>query len=395
MRVEFIREPFQAGWSLPGLLRDADMGKATHALVASAWLREAGLWQVESSLRAIAARGCVAFLVGVDFASTTWEGVHLARRISEQNVRVFHDARRTFHPKVYLAWNADTAWLFIGSNNLTSRGVEDNFETGIGIRCHASEAVVADVKHWYADLAAAEGRCHLVTDEVLARLRLPSEADVRERRDRYARERAAHGDAGGGASPDLSLFWAPAWPALRPPPGSGSGAPGSGLVNVAGSGGPGGSDQAESDLAAGAARVGLHEGAPERLRRYCPPPRRNLGKSPQMVQVWKALHAEMMSLEHDLGWHYSSPNSTARRTYYWAGLGGLGARDSRLWFLSGDVDYVVANCYGWKKWEDIRMEERLPEPEKNYVKVGTHSMEEVPNTARILSRIYQRLRFEV
>ena len=385
MRLEFIPEPFQAGWSLPGLLRDASLGKATDALVASAWVREAGLRQLESSLQGIAARGSVSFLVGVDFGNTTHEAVHLARNISGQSVRVFYDAQRTFHPKVYLAWNAEAAWLFVGSNNLTGRGVESNFEAGIGIRCGASDAIVGDVQRWFADLAAADGRCHLVTEELLARLRLPTEADVRARRDRIAKEQQAQIEAHDGQGVNLSLFSTPPWAALRPAPDPG--VSGSGMAAHAEPYKP---DENESELASREAELGLREGAPERLRRYCPPARQNTAKSPRMLQVWEALHAEIMSFGSDLGWHYSSPGSTARRTYYWPGVD---ARDSRLWFLSGDVDYVVANCYRWRQWGDIREEEGLPVPERNYVKLRTRSMQEVPNTARVLERIYRRLRF--
>ena len=136
MLSDFEAAPFGDGPSLPAVLANAADGGASQALVATAWLRRAGLAAVHAPLTAIA--GCggpVRLLVGCEFGGTTRDAVTDAVQFGA-DVRVFHDIdpRKTFHPKVYLAWNLRTAWLFVGSNNLTPGGVQDNYEAGLSLR---------------------------------------------------------------------------------------------------------------------------------------------------------------------------------------------------------------------------------------------------------------------
>lgn len=395
MLSDFEAAPFGDGPSLPAVLANAADGGASQALVATAWLRRAGLAAVHAPLTAIA--GCggpVRLLVGCEFGGTTRDAVTDAVQFGA-DVRVFHDIdpRKTFHPKVYLAWNLRTAWLFVGSNNLTPGGVQDNYEAGLSLRCPADAKAIWQVRDWFERMSAAPGRAVPVTPDLLAAL--PTEQQVANRR---RRQRPASRSAGGTGGPG-GLFSAPPWPQLPPSPDQTGTGSASGAETGAGSGGgqagataPPAADQSAHGRGEGAgfgtgtrSGVGAGAGVPERLSRMCPPKLPQVSRAPETRRLWESLHDRLIGLDPDLGWRYAA----ARRAYYWPEAD----QDHLLWFLSGATDQVVVNVYGYAHWEDIRLEQHLPKPTTRYVPVAVRSLNELDHWVDVLDRIYRRLRF--
>lgn len=102
---------------------------------AAAWVNSSGAEKIkESARRFLAEGGCIRAVVGLDFASTSYEGLGillgLETEAADIETYVFFDENRacTFHPKVYLFSNREGARLFVGSNNMTGGGLETNVE---------------------------------------------------------------------------------------------------------------------------------------------------------------------------------------------------------------------------------------------------------------------------
>ena len=142
------------------MLEAAAGGGATRAYVASAWMRRGGLELLAESLRKISDGGAVRFLVGEAFNMTSKEAVEEALRIVDpasgtpsQHVRTYLDRRgsnrRTYHPKVYLAKSEATAWLFVGSHNLTPGGMDGNYEAGLCVVGEPEAQVITDAQQWF------------------------------------------------------------------------------------------------------------------------------------------------------------------------------------------------------------------------------------------------------
>lgn len=102
---------------------------------AAAWVNDSGARKIEQSAQNFLARGgSIRAIVGLDFASTSYEGLRTLLGLEVEGVdietHVFYDENRacTFHPKVYLLSNSESALLFVGSNNMTGGGLETNVE---------------------------------------------------------------------------------------------------------------------------------------------------------------------------------------------------------------------------------------------------------------------------
>lgn len=106
---------------------------------AVAWINQSGASHVEAQLKQfLGSGGRVRAVVGLDFASTSAEGLGLLLSLevegSDIETYVFHDENRacTFHPKVYLFTGANEALLYVGSNNMTGGGLASNIEASMG-----------------------------------------------------------------------------------------------------------------------------------------------------------------------------------------------------------------------------------------------------------------------
>lgn len=106
---------------------------------AVAWINLPGANSImPSAKRFLADGGCIRATVGLDFSSTSYEGLsNLLDLENTGNIKtyVFFDENRacTFHPKVFLFNNQKLARLFVGSNNMTGAGLNTNVEVALGV----------------------------------------------------------------------------------------------------------------------------------------------------------------------------------------------------------------------------------------------------------------------
>lgn len=101
--------------------------------VVAAWAKRSGLTRINGDISAFRNRGGSAHaIVGVSEGGATFQGLQLLLSMFT-TTHVFHDAGRTFHPKVYLASGPDAAALFVGSNNMTAGGVGWNYEAALWV----------------------------------------------------------------------------------------------------------------------------------------------------------------------------------------------------------------------------------------------------------------------
>jgi hypothetical protein len=124
VHVRFVSQPFHGGTDLRDFLQAvaAQPGIRTLRMVV-AWAKRSGLARAADELNAIrASGGMVIAIVGVSEGGATEQGLRMLIEHTDE-AYVFHDRKRTFHPKVYLAESGDHAMLLAGSHNLTAGGL--------------------------------------------------------------------------------------------------------------------------------------------------------------------------------------------------------------------------------------------------------------------------------
>ena len=103
--------------------------------MAVAFARLSGVVRIVPSLREFRERGGVAEAVlGIDLLGTSHEALSVL--LEELNaVYITHtpDPLCTFHPKMYLFDGRRAARAIVGSHNLTSGGLETNYECGLAV----------------------------------------------------------------------------------------------------------------------------------------------------------------------------------------------------------------------------------------------------------------------
>jgi HKD family nuclease len=113
--------------------------KPTHVLVSVAYIWKRGLDAVEKSVKPIAGRA--RFFVGIRNGVTSVQAI---KSLLAMNVKVYAvdtgSRIRIFHPKLYLAANAERADVIIGSANLTLGGLHNNIEASTHIKLDLSNA---------------------------------------------------------------------------------------------------------------------------------------------------------------------------------------------------------------------------------------------------------------
>lgn len=177
MRATWVGQPLEAfgGWTadtLAGVLSDP----AIHEFrVSVAWMKRSGLSRFGGAVVDFRERGGRAeVIVGIDEGGATHQGLSDALEIFD-DVRIFHDPeRRTFHPKVYIAWGPEKTAIIVGSNNLTAGGLYSNYEASLLCEVDFSEdgdrSFVDLVKSWYEALRSDEEVCLPLTRKFLEQL---------------------------------------------------------------------------------------------------------------------------------------------------------------------------------------------------------------------------------
>jgi len=164
MEVRFVVQPFQDGNDLRDFLHAvAQDSELTTLRIIVAWAKRSGLGRAAADLQAVRNRGGkVLAVVGVSEGGATEQGLKALIELSDE-VLVFHDSGRTFHPKVYLAEGGDHALLLVGSHNLTAGGIAWNYEAGLWCRLdltqRADRQIRDDVVAYYERLKADTAVC--------------------------------------------------------------------------------------------------------------------------------------------------------------------------------------------------------------------------------------------
>jgi len=169
MKTRFVGQPFDDFPNLVDFINHARDDRFDELKIAVAWAKQSGLGRVFDALEEFRrAGGKVTLIVGVSEGGATKEGLKLALDIADE-AYVFHDPRRTFHPKVYYASSSGARSLMVGSSNLTAGGLSWNYEASLWIDWDAVEGVdVTDsVESWFAALLDEGDSCSPLTDDLI------------------------------------------------------------------------------------------------------------------------------------------------------------------------------------------------------------------------------------
>lgn len=169
MRFRFVGQPFATHPNLMDFIEHARDEGYDELKIAVAWAKRSGLGRVWDALGDFRAQGgTVLLVVGVSEGGATKEGLQLALDIADE-AYVFHDPRRTFHPKVYLASSSGKRSLLVGSSNLTAGGLSWNYEASVWVDWDAGEGkdVTDEVSAWFDALTAQTGSCRPLTAHLI------------------------------------------------------------------------------------------------------------------------------------------------------------------------------------------------------------------------------------
>lgn len=175
---------------------------------AVAWVNDRGAERIEESARRfLAAGGRIRATVGLDFSSTSYEGLcrllDLGDGGKDITTHVFFDENTacTFHPKVFLFSNATRACLFVGSNNMTGAGLHTNVEAASKVQGGLeSETIIGARKalEGWRDPSREPSRTRPLTRSFLEQLRrrgyVRTEKEIRDRRNAESRSKSSKGE---------------------------------------------------------------------------------------------------------------------------------------------------------------------------------------------------------
>lgn len=219
----FVSQPIAGGYDLQEFVENACADLALdHLDFAVAWVKRAGMNGIRPALESFRARGGhIRGVVGISLGGTSRQGLLLARSVCDE-LYVFHEPARTFHPKVYLGCGGARARTLVGSNNLTSGGLARNYEAAVvsdlDLSDPADKAYFDSVKGFIDGLVSEDELCREATavflDRLLASRRYPlldEDAATGTGEDPVEGGRAPEGDG----PEDESLFGAAKRP-MRP-----------------------------------------------------------------------------------------------------------------------------------------------------------------------------------
>lgn len=129
--------------------------KAVEIKVLIAFLTEAGLTWLPKKKYPISR-----FIVGLDLGITTVKALKTLKN-GGAKVRVFHDTKRLFHPKVVYVRTAKSEHLIVGSNNLTFGGISGNYEVStLSERNAHNDGAFSEFHKHFAGLCSFRGCCY-------------------------------------------------------------------------------------------------------------------------------------------------------------------------------------------------------------------------------------------
>lgn len=177
MEIRFVGQPFDQNANLIDFIEHATVDGFTEIKIAVAWAKKSGLGRVWDALATFREQGGQILLVlGVSEGGATREGLELALGLAD-HCYVFHDPRRTFHPKVYFANSEGKRSLLVGSSNLTAGGLGWNYESSLWVDWGEGEGEdVSDaVSSWFERLVATSDSCRPLTAELIAQMEASSD----------------------------------------------------------------------------------------------------------------------------------------------------------------------------------------------------------------------------
>lgn len=176
---------------------------------AVAWVNNSGINKIFDQMRGFLIEGGrIHVTVGLDFGSTTFEGLGRLLELEQEGdmtSHVFFDENPacTFHPKMFLFRNEEAARLFVGSNNITGAGLETNIEAALSFTGDISNETIQSaldvLEAWRNE--ESDSRTRRLTTGLLTQLRdrgyVLTEEEMRARR---------RSDEGHRTSAELPLF---------------------------------------------------------------------------------------------------------------------------------------------------------------------------------------------
>lgn len=179
MQAEFLSQPLASSNSLDTFIDRLTDPRIEKLSIVTAWAKRSGLGRAADRLASFRARGgTVETIIGVSEGGATKEGLQLAMDLSDE-VFVFHDPGRTFHPKVYLAWGTSRRELLVGSSNMTAGGLGWNHEASLWMSEDdtAISKPFSDAQQWITDLRVQPMSCKKLDAKLLSDLL--SSTDIR------------------------------------------------------------------------------------------------------------------------------------------------------------------------------------------------------------------------
>lgn len=169
MQQRFVGQPFDENLNLVDFIQHATQHHYRKLRIAVAWAKRSGLariWDALANFRHDG--GHVQLIIGVSEGGASKEGLELALSGSDDSY-VFHDPRRTFHPKVYFASSDLEHSLLVGSSNLTAGGLSWNYEASLWLEWKADEddGLTNSVTEWFERLLGESNSCLPLTADLI------------------------------------------------------------------------------------------------------------------------------------------------------------------------------------------------------------------------------------
>lgn len=169
MQLQFLGQPFDREPNLMDFVAHATDQRFDEIKLAVAWAKRSGLGRVWDPLNEYRqGGGKVTLIVGVSEGGATREGLCMATELADE-AYVFHDPRRTFHPKVYYASSSGARSLLVGSSNLTAGGLGWNYEASLWADWGPGEGqeITDSVESWFESLIGRTESCRRLNEDLI------------------------------------------------------------------------------------------------------------------------------------------------------------------------------------------------------------------------------------
>lgn len=129
--LKILNQPFEG--SLGDLLISKLNETYSTFTMITAYAKKSGVSRLSPAIEVFNSRGGnTRAFVGIDQRNTSYEAlIQLQQLCHELYIIHSENLSHTFHPKVYIFRKDTTAWVSVGSNNLTSGGLWTNYETSM------------------------------------------------------------------------------------------------------------------------------------------------------------------------------------------------------------------------------------------------------------------------